>query len=353
MANATKSIRAIAVFDLDATLVTEDEPERPIDLVVDFMRELEKLKIQPVVVTARTDNYHGEVCRLLDSCLGEDIPVWCLPLDYLGVPGFLPEEEVLHICQRYKTAARIVLGCVQPTPVHVAVGDTPWDVHTMGREDMVAKSHTLLLGEKWYLDEDRVKEVEGEMQRLLKSIRGEIADNALPEKQVSLGSLSCHRYHALLNKVITAVGHGGLNAPSGQDDAVVNGAKATRMAHLNMGGVAYDATLKEVYTAASLMCRTTQTEAKASRGPSRFHRCLDEVKRHHRALRPPPGVDFVCADEAFCQVATLASCIRRQIFRKDKEGRALNNIDSDKSDEDLVLRFCEHLHRDVVQGGSV
>ena len=347
----TRQLRAVAVFDLDGTLVTDDQAEEPIAATVELMRELEALGIQPVIVTARTDNYYCEVRRLLrEKGLG-DIPVWCLPLDYIGMPGFLDEEEVLHVCQRYKTAARIVLGCVQPVPVHVAIGDTPWDVHHLGREDMVATSHSLLLGDRWYLDEARVAEVRAEAGELRGRLEDEIRRGELPLREVGRDALSPHRYHALLNKVITAVGHGGLGEEEG-GAALVNGSRATQMGQLSMGGVAYDASLREIYRAAALMCRSTQTEAKAARGPSRFHRCLDEVKRAYRAGRPPPGETMARADEAFCEVATLACCLRRQIFRTDPRGRALNNIDSDRGDEDLVLRFCECLHRDVVLGDA-
>jgi hypothetical protein len=365
-------VRAIAVFDLDETLIGYGSGEGPIEIVVDFMRDLESLGIQPVIVTARTDNYYAEVRRILDTnkifCCGEDkcdIPVWCLPLDYIGMPRvvqekpyklkyMIDENERFDMYQRYKTAARIILGSVQSIPVHVAVGDTPWDIHHMGKADMVSDSHSLLLESQnfnhpWYSDEKACIAIKVKMAEILANVRKEIlnADSALPEMTISLKSLTSHRYHSLLNRVITALGYGDLKSPIRAGiGTVINGQKATEVAHLNTRGVPYNATLEEIYNAAKQMCDTQKRGAS-----SLFHWHIDNATRSHDFMGvPPPGGTLLCAGRVYCQVATLASYIRREINREYEES-TFNNIDGEcaTGDDDLVIRFCQHLHHDVVQ----
>jgi len=125
-------LRPCAVFDLDATLITETD--RGIEPTLDLVQRLQQIGVKCYIVTARTsDNYKYTqqlVNRLAQSypCLRK-MPLFCLPLESVGSSDLMKmsskkQYDMISVF-KYMTRWGIHTGV---GPVILAMGDQLWDV---------------------------------------------------------------------------------------------------------------------------------------------------------------------------------------------------------------------------------
>lgn len=136
-----------AVFDLDATLITDRE--QPIAATLDFMAWLHKEGVYCVVVTARPSDTYEATRTLMDEGVGtaergrwgfiRETPLYCLPLEFVGLytserqarAEDRPEGEDPVAMFKYMMRWMIhqTVG-----PLLIAMGDQAWDVQRFPSE---------------------------------------------------------------------------------------------------------------------------------------------------------------------------------------------------------------------------
>lgn len=348
------NITGVVVTDLDRTLIKDDDDETPIKEVVKFIQALQSQGMLCVVVTARRDCFHEDVSALLERLGLQDCILWCLPLDFIGMPGLYDWDDVQRIVQYYKTATRLtvvsLLGCLGPAaaggPVlRVAMGDMPWDVSTNNKVDVVGKgilgTHVIQVGKgsnesetPWYDDPKEMEESKKRMEEVLKDLVQEESPVLIP-RQTAVQLLGNNpATHALLNAYMGALlekGKGGNAESGGAKDCVHNGSVPTAVFRLNQATVAtehdIDAAIRE--------------EEAALREDEELADADTVVEAQWKAWLPPPAPDeeeaasqrpFYCADLEFIRVMDLAARVRKRLDRRDGPGMS-----------DAVLRRC-HAH---------
>jgi hypothetical protein len=128
-----------AVFDLDATLITETD--RGIELTLDFVQRLQDIGVKCYLVTARTSDNYDYTLNLVKElskthpCLRK-MELFCLPLESVGSSNIIK----MHSKQQYEmisTFKYIMRWAIHMGigPLIVAMGDQLWDVRYLYKYD--------------------------------------------------------------------------------------------------------------------------------------------------------------------------------------------------------------------------